>query len=86
MRQGRQQTFPGSGNPRQVTYRRRTPTYTPLYRVVYQERDNLECKWEECFQPKYGALRGEVLKTLDAFLKNAPLSFFEAVRFALATH
>ena len=49
-------------------YRRRTPEKTPLYRIVYRERDNLPRLWEECFQQKYGVLRNEVLETLDAYL------------------
>lgn len=49
-------------------YRRRSPERTGLYRIVYQERDNLAREWEERYQSEYGCLRGEVLETLDGYL------------------
>ena len=49
-------------------YVRRIPERTALYRLVYQERDVLERCWAERFQSEYGALRREVLETLDAYL------------------
>ena len=49
-------------------YRRRRPEKTELYRIVYQERDNLERVWEDRFQPEYGCLREAVTDTLDRYL------------------
>lgn len=49
-------------------YRRRTPTDSPLYRIAYNERQNLEHHWEQLFEQEYGCLRHEVLDSLDAFL------------------
>jgi hypothetical protein len=51
-----------------ASYRPRRVESTPLYRVVYQERNNLEWHWESQFQSRYGVLREEVLKALDAYL------------------
>ncbi len=47
---------------------RRTPEKSELYRIVNSGRDKLPLVWEDRFQPKYGVLRDEVLKTFDAFL------------------
>ena len=49
-------------------YWRREPTKTDLYRVVSSGRDELPLVLEERFQPQYGVLRDEVLKTYDAYL------------------
>jgi hypothetical protein len=49
-------------------YKRRAPARTPLYRIVYQERENLEREWESRFEPEYGVLRSEVVETLDEYL------------------
>ena len=49
-------------------YRRRRPETTDLYRIVYQERDNLPRVWEERFQSEYGCLRDSVTETLDGYL------------------
>ena len=51
-----------------TTYRRREPERTELYRIIYQERDNLERFWEEHFQSQFGVLRDCVKKTLDEYL------------------
>jgi len=49
-------------------YKRRCPETTNLYRIIYQERDNLELYWEERFQSDYGVLRDCVTETLDSYL------------------
>jgi len=46
----------------------RSPTETSLYRIVYQERENLEYCWDELFEHVYGPLKSYVLKALDAYL------------------
>ena len=51
-----------------LEYSAREPTGTPLYRLVYNYRDDFERSWESLFEHKYGALRDEVLKSLDAYL------------------
>jgi hypothetical protein len=51
-----------------AAYRPRRVKTTSLYRLVYQERNNLEWQWENQFQSRYGVPRQEVLKTLDAYL------------------
>ena len=53
---------------KQLGYSRRRSEETPLYRVIYHYRDELEQKWEEFFQDRYGALRREVLEAFDAYL------------------
>ena len=49
-------------------YKRRAPESTPLYRIAYQERRNLEYQWENQFQQSFGALRFEVLNSIDKYL------------------
>ena len=49
-------------------YKRRHPESTPLYRIAYQERQNLEYQWEHQFQQTFGALRFEVLESIDKYL------------------
>ena len=53
---------------RNLEYTAREPTGTPLYRIVYNYRDDFERSWESQFEHKYGALRDEVLKSLDSYL------------------
>lgn len=53
---------------KQLGYARRRPEQTPLYRLIYQYRDEFERRWEQLFQEKYGALRHEVLEAFDAYL------------------
>ena len=53
---------------RNLEYAAREPTGTPLYCLVYNYRDDFERSWESLFEHKYGALRDEVLKSLDAYL------------------
>ena len=52
----------------QQWYKRREPEKSELYRLVYFGRDELLRVWEERYQARYGVLRGEVLKTFDAYL------------------
>ena len=47
---------------------RRCPEASVLYRLVYHYRNELQWRWEEMFQSQYGALRDEVLKSLDKYL------------------
>ena len=49
-------------------YTRRNPEQTILYRIVYHSRQELEYRWEDWFQQKYGALRKVVLEAFDAYL------------------
>ena len=51
-----------------VRYTARRPERTVLYRVIYHYRQALEYLWEEQFQPRYGALRREVLQAFDSYL------------------
>ena len=46
----------------------RSPTETPLYRIVFAERENLEYRWDDLFAQRYGPLFDYQLKALDAFL------------------
>ncbi len=49
-------------------YRRRSPEEGVLYQLAYDQRQELEYRWEEQFQSEYGYLRAEVLKAFDAYL------------------
>jgi len=49
-------------------YRRREPTSTPLYRLVYHCHEQLERVWEERYHHEYGAYRNEVRDAFTAFL------------------
>lgn len=49
-------------------YRQRVAEASPLYRLVYNYRDELPLVWELRFQAEYGLLREEVIEALDAFL------------------
>ena len=49
-------------------YRRRTPTESVLYRIVYHCHEQLEWSWEGRFQKQYGAFRDEVRDALHAYL------------------
>ena len=49
-------------------YKTRRPEQTPLYRLVYNFRDDLEYQWEALFQQKYGFLRASVLDSFDKYL------------------
>jgi len=46
----------------------RDPSSNPLYRIVFQERENLEYRWDELFAQRYGPLLDYHLKALDAYL------------------
>ena len=47
---------------------RRCPEASVLYGLVYHYRNELQWRWEDLFQWQYGALRAEVLKSLDKYL------------------
>lgn len=49
-------------------YQTRRPEKTPLYRLIYNFREELEYHWESLFQQKYGQLRACVLDSLDKYL------------------
>ena len=51
-----------------LEYLRRNPKRTPLYRVVYDYRDDFERCWEDVFKQRYGTLRSVVLESLDEYL------------------
>ena len=53
---------------RQIAFTRHRPEQTPLYRVIYHYRDELERVWEERFEEKYGKLRPVVLEAFDSYL------------------
>ena len=67
-------TFWENSKQEALVYARRRPEETALYRIVYNHREELEYSWEQVFQPKYGALRKEVLKSLDNYLNCGILS------------
>ena len=50
------------------TYIARRPWDSPLYRLIYHYRDELEYRWSELFEEKYGFLRREVLDAFDRYL------------------
>lgn len=52
----------------QVTYSRRSPEQSQLYRVVYHYREQFEYSWDELFSERYGVLREEVLEAFDKYL------------------
>lgn len=54
---------------KQRHYGRRDPASLPLYRIVDSGKEKLEQSWELLFQPRYGALRKEVLESFDKFLE-----------------
>ena len=49
-------------------YKRREPTDSPLYRILYHHREEFEYRYEELFQQQYGFLGKEVLEAFDAYL------------------
>ena len=49
-------------------YQPRLATDTPLYRLVYEFREQFEYRWEELFEHQYGTLRQVVLDAMDAYL------------------
>ena len=53
---------------KQLQFTRHRPEETPLYRVIYHHRDELERCWEERFENKYGKLRDCVLQAFDSYL------------------
>jgi len=53
---------------KQFEYQRRSPEQSPLYRLVFAYREELEFHYSELFEHRYGALRSEVLETFDEFL------------------
>lgn len=53
---------------KQFQYQPRHPENTSLYKLVYNYRDELEHRWSELFEHKYGMLREEVLKAFDEYL------------------
>ena len=53
---------------KQLIFARHRPEETPLYRVIYHHRDELERSWEERFEDKYGKLRDCVLEAFDSYL------------------
>ncbi len=52
----------------QVSYSRRSPEQSPLYRVVYHYREQFEYSWDDMFSERYGVLRDEVLEAFDKYL------------------
>ena len=57
-----------NSNRQSLQRSRRCPETNVLYRLVYHYREELQWRWEELFQTQYGALRDEVLKSLDKYL------------------
>lgn len=53
---------------RYCSYARRRPEETLLYRVVFHYAQELQYRWEELFQERYGALRDEVLEAFNRYL------------------
>lgn len=53
---------------KQLVFTRHRPEKTPLYRVIYHHRDELERCWEDRFEDKYGKLRRCVLEAFDSYL------------------
>jgi len=53
---------------KQLQFTRHRPEETPLYRVIYHHRDELERCWQERFENKYGKLRDCVLQAFDSYL------------------
>ena len=49
-------------------YYRRQAEATPLYRLVYHYRDELERKWESLFEHSHGFLRPSVIEAFDDYL------------------
>ena len=50
------------------SYYRRQVEDTPLYRLVYHHRDELERQWESRFEQAHGFLRKSVLEAFDEYL------------------
>lgn len=50
------------------TYIARRPWDSPLYRLIYHYRDELEYRWSELFEEQYGFLRRVVLDAFDRYL------------------
>lgn len=63
-------SYPTWQSSRQHTssYIARRPWDSPLYRLIYHYRDELEYRWSETFEEKYGLLRREVLDAFDRYL------------------
>ena len=49
-------------------YYRRQAEDTPLYRLIYHHRDELEHRWESRFEQNHGFLRKSVLEAFDQYL------------------
>ena len=49
-------------------YSRREPEKSELYQIIYNHREDFECRYDELFQEQYGFLRKNVLESFDAFL------------------
>jgi len=53
---------------KRFSYLRRRPEETPLYRIVYHYREELEHVWDDHYLQRYGTLRRLVLEAFDRYL------------------
>lgn len=52
----------------QLSYARRRPEETPLYRVIYQYHEELAYVWDDVFRERYGCLRDIVIESFQRYL------------------
>jgi len=58
----------GASREKVSAYVRRRPEATDLYRLVQENWEILEIRWDELFAHEYGSLRGVVKKTFTEYL------------------